>query len=81
MPLSDSEILQQIRKGEKHLFSRLVDRYKDKGLTLATRMLRNREDAEEVLQDAFVRAHNALEQFEGASKFSTWFYRIHTMYA
>ena len=39
-------------------------------------MLKDREDAEEALQDAFVRAYNALDKFEGTAKFSTWFYRI-----
>jgi RNA polymerase sigma-70 factor (ECF subfamily) len=39
-------------------------------------MLKRREDAEEALQDAFIRAYNALDKFGGASKFSTWFYRI-----
>ncbi|MEK6650967.1 MAG: sigma-70 family RNA polymerase sigma factor, partial [Bacteroidota bacterium] len=43
---------------------------------LAVRMLRNRQDAEEALQDAFVRAFNALPRFEGRSSFGTWFYRI-----
>lgn len=45
-------------------------------MTLAMRMLKNREDAEEALQDAFVRAFNALPRFEWKSSFSTWFYRI-----
>ena len=76
MPLSDSEIIEQIRKGAKHQFARLVDRYKEKAMTLAVRMLKNREDAEEATQDAFIRAYNALDKFEGTAKFSTWFYRI-----
>ena len=45
-------------------------------MTLAMRMLRNREEAEEAVQDAFVRAFNALGQFEKRSTFSTWLYRI-----
>lgn len=45
-------------------------------MTLAMRMLKNREDAEEALQDAFVRAFHALPRFEWKSSFSTWFYRI-----
>lgn len=76
MPLSDSEIIENIRKGAKHHYARLVDRYKNKAITLAVRMLKNREDAEEATQDAFIRAYNALDKFEGASKFSTWLYRI-----
>ena len=76
MPLSDNELLQQIRQGGKHAFAHLVDRYKDKAMTLAMRMLRNRGEAEEATQDAFIRAYHALGKFAGNSKFSTWFYRI-----
>ena len=45
-------------------------------MTLAMRMLKNREEAEEALQDAFIRAFNALPRFEWKSSFSTWLYRI-----
>ena len=76
MSLSDNEIIESIRGGENRQFAVLIDRYKDRGLTLGLHMLKNREDAEEALQDAFIRAYNALDRFEGASKFSTWFYRI-----
>lgn len=76
MPISDSEIIENIRGGAKHAYTRLIDRYKDRAMTLAVRMLKNRQDAEEALQDAFIRAYNALDRFEGTAKFSTWFYRI-----
>ena len=45
-------------------------------MALAVRMMRNHQDAEEALQDAFVRAYKALPRFEGRSSFGTWFYRI-----
>jgi len=73
---NDSAIIQEILSGNKRAFGDLVDRHKEKAMTLAMRMLRNREDAEEALQDAFVRAFNALPRFERKSSFSTWFYRI-----
>jgi len=76
MPQTDHEIIATIRKGNPHNYALLVHRYKDKGMTLALRMLRNREEAEDVLQDAFVRAYNGLEKFKGMAKFGTWFYRI-----
>ncbi len=76
MTLSDSEIIELVRKGATHQFAHLVDRYKDRGMTLAVRMLKDREDAEEALQDAFIRAYNAMNKFEGRAKFGTWFYRI-----
>ena len=72
----DYEIIQRVLTGEKRAFAELVDRHKDKAMTLAVKMLRNREDAEEALQDAFVRTFKALPRFEWKASFSTWFYRI-----
>jgi RNA polymerase sigma-70 factor (ECF subfamily) len=72
----DNEIIERVLRGEKRAYAELVDRHKDRAMALATRMLRNRQDAEEALQDAFVRAFNALPRFERKSSFSTWFYRI-----
>jgi len=73
---TDGAIVQEVLGGNKRAYGELVDRHKDKAMTLAMRMLRNREDAEEAIQDAFVRAFNALPRFEWKSSFSTWFYRI-----
>lgn len=72
----DYAVIQRILGGEKKAYAELVDRHKDKAMTLAMKMLKNREDAEEALQDAFVRVFNALPRFEWKSSFSTWFYRI-----
>ena len=72
----DYETIQRILAGEKRAYADLVNRHKDRAMTLALRMLKNREDAEEALQDAFVRAFNALPRFEWKSSFSTWLYRI-----
>ena len=74
--LSDHEIISRVLGGNTRSFADLVERHKDKAMTLAMRMLRNREEAEEAVQDAFVRAFNALGQFEKRSTFSTWLYRI-----
>ncbi len=76
MPAADEEIVRRVLAGEKRAFGELVDRHKDKAMTLAFRMLKNREEAEEALQDAFVRAFNALPRFEWKASFSTWLYRI-----
>jgi RNA polymerase sigma-70 factor (ECF subfamily) len=76
MPNSDFEIIQRILAGERRAYAELLDRHKDRAMTLAMRMLKNREDAEEALQDAFVRAFRALDRFEMKSSFATWFYRI-----
>jgi RNA polymerase sigma-70 factor (ECF subfamily) len=72
----DHAVIQRILGGEKKAYAELVERHKDRALTLAVRILKNREDAEEALQDAFIRAFNALPRFEWKSSFSTWFYRI-----
>ena len=72
----DFQVIQKILAGEKRAYSQLVDRHKDRAMALAVRMLKNRQDAEEALQDAFIRAFNALPRFEWKSSFSTWFYRI-----
>lgn len=76
MQKNDAAIVQEVLGGNKRAYGELVDRHKEKAMTLAIRMLRNREDAEEAIQDAFVRAFNALPRFEWKSSFSTWFYRI-----
>jgi RNA polymerase sigma-70 factor, ECF subfamily len=76
MALTDNEIIEKIRSGDKHQYSLIMARYSDKAYSLSLRILGNTEDAEEALQDAFMRAFNSLNKFEGRSKFSTWFYRI-----
>ncbi len=73
---SDNDIIRRILNGDRQAHAQLIDRHKEKAMTLAVRMLKNRHDAEEALQDAFVRAFRALPSFEGKSSFSTWFYRI-----
>jgi RNA polymerase sigma-70 factor, ECF subfamily len=73
---NDNDILSRILKGEHRAYAEMIDRHKDRAMTLAMRMLKNRADAEEALQDAFVRAFHALPGFEKKSSFSTWFYRI-----
>lgn len=76
MPLTDREIIERVIGGDRRAFAGLVDRHKDKAMTLAMRMLKDREEAEEAVQDAFLRAFNALARFEWKSSFATWFYRI-----
>ncbi len=72
----DKHILNQVRKGDVSAFSILIDRYRHMVYTLAFQLLKNREDAEEVAQDAFFKAYKGLSKFEGRSSFSTWIYRI-----
>lgn len=74
--LPDQDIIDSVRKGNEADFTIIVDRYKDKAFSLLKRMLKNEQDAEETLQDSFIKAYNSLNNFKGESKFSTWFYRI-----
>ncbi|MGQ0719977.1 MAG: RNA polymerase sigma factor [Candidatus Eiseniibacteriota bacterium] len=68
--------IQAARSGDERAFRVLVDRYRDRIFGLALRMAGSREAAEEIAQDAFVRAWQALPGFRGESRFSTWLYRI-----
>jgi RNA polymerase sigma-70 factor (ECF subfamily) len=71
-------IIKKIQSGNINAFEDIVNKYKDKAMTLAMRILKNTEDAEDALQEAFVKTFRALadRQFEERSKFSTYFYRI-----
>ncbi len=74
--LTDYEIITSVINGKKQNYKLLVDRYKTKAFSLLLRMLKNKEEAEEVLQDSFIKAYYALPNFKNDSKFSTWFYKI-----
>jgi len=72
----DEHLINKVIKGENNAYAVLVDRYKHMVYTLALKIVKNREDAEEVAQDTFVKAYSALNEFKGESKFSTWLYKI-----
>ncbi len=73
---TDRDIIAGVLAGETRQFALLVDRYKDRAFTLACHLLVNREEAEETVQDAFVRAFRSLAAFRHDAQFGTWFYRI-----
>jgi RNA polymerase sigma factor (sigma-70 family) len=73
---NDNFYIEKIRNKETAAYSFLVDKHKDMVFSIALRILRNREDAEELAQDVFVKAYQSLDTFKGESKFSTWLYRI-----
>jgi RNA polymerase sigma-70 factor (ECF subfamily) len=73
---NDNEIISRVLGGDNQAYAELVTRYQNYVFTLALRMVRSREDAEEVSQDIFVKAYRALADFRGASRFSTWLYTI-----
>ncbi len=74
--LTDNEIIESVLKGNHEDYSLIIDRYKNRAYSLLKKMLKNEMDAEEVLQDSFLKAFNSLKSFRMESKFSTWFYRI-----
>ena len=74
--LTDPELVSLAQGGNSEAFGELVNRYQNKIYRLARRLTDNQEDAEDVLQESFVRAFRAIGGFKGASKFSTWLYRI-----
>ena len=75
-PPNDQIYIDKVKAGDVASFSPLVERYKDMAYTVALKILRNPEDAEEVAQDSFIKAFQQLNTFQGKSKFSTWLYTI-----
>lgn len=76
MTTNDQHYINLILEGDTNAFAVLVNRYKDLVYTLTMRMLKNREEAEEVAQDSFIKVYKSLNKFKGDSKFSTWIYKI-----
>lgn len=74
--INDQHYIAKVLNGDPQAYTFLVNKYKDMVFTLAVRMLRNNEEAEEVAQDAFVKAYAKLNKFKGDSKFSTWLYKV-----
>lgn len=73
---TDSNLVQQARDGQTEAFSVLVDRYRQKVFQTCMGFVHNADDAEDLTQEIFVKAWNALKSFDGRSSFSTWLYRI-----
>lgn len=68
--------IEAVRKGNVAAFAVLVERYQNMVYSLALKLLKKPEDAEEMAQDTFVKAYQKLNTYEGKSKFSTWLYSI-----
>ncbi|WP_273853857.1 RNA polymerase sigma factor SigW [Guptibacillus spartinae] len=71
-------IVLKVRKGDHNAFGELVELYKDRVFALTYRMLGNRQEAEDVAQEAFIRAYTNIDRYQIDRKFSTWLYRIAT---
>ena len=73
---NDNEIISRILRGETALYATLVSQYQSFVFSICLRFVTQREDAEEIAQDVFVKAYRYLGDFRGDSKFSTWLYSI-----
>ncbi|MEY4761043.1 MAG: polymerase sigma factor [Pseudomonadota bacterium] len=73
---SDLSLVQRVQRGDKGAFDVLVRKYQHKVVKLVMRYMRDPADAEDVAQEAFIKAYRALPQFRGDSAFYTWLYRI-----
>jgi len=75
-PNTDQLDIEMVLAGNVNAFANIIARYKDFVYTVVIRMVKNREEAEEISQDTFIKAFQSLSNFKGESKFSTWLYTI-----
>ncbi|HEY0195021.1 MAG TPA: sigma-70 family RNA polymerase sigma factor [Kofleriaceae bacterium] len=75
-PVDDRALVEAAQRGDRDAFKTLFERYHRRAYALAFGMLRHQDDALDVVQDAFIKAHRYLDKFEGNSSFYTWLYRI-----
>ena len=77
MPYKDDRFyIEKVLEGDATAFAALVDKHRDNAFTLAFRITGNREEAEEIAMDSFVKVYRSLGSFRNDSKFTTWLYRI-----
>src|SRR6266571_332938 len=74
--MPDDEVVERVRAGESALYEILIRRYNQRLYRVARSILRNDAEAEDVMQEAYVRAYEHLTQFAGKAKFSTWLTKI-----
>jgi RNA polymerase sigma-70 factor (ECF subfamily) len=74
----DSALVDQVRRGDEQAFRRLVERHHRRAFAIAVALVRDEQDALEVVQEAFLKVHRGLHRFHGGSSFFTWLYRIVT---
>jgi RNA polymerase sigma-70 factor (ECF subfamily) len=76
VPMTDAALIAAVLAGDPGAFTRLVDRHSGPCLRFATRMLGDVQDAEDVTQEAFLRAYSALGRYDGTASFQTWLMSI-----
>ena len=75
---SDDILIERVKNGDSAAYNYMIERYWDRIFARVHYLLKNKQDAEEVTQDAFIRAHRGLDNFRGDASFSTWLYQIAT---
>jgi RNA polymerase sigma-70 factor (ECF subfamily) len=73
---NDLFYIQRVKTGDIQAFSAIVSNYRQMVFSIVLKMVKNREDAEDITQEVFIKVFKSLEQFNSASEFSTWLYRI-----
>lgn len=74
--VTDQQLIERVQNGEKAAYDLLVLKYQQRIINLVSRFVRNHSDAQDVTQEAFIKAYRALPNFRGDSAFYTWLYRI-----
>lgn len=74
--MSEAQIIQEILAGNGDAYKQLVDKYRQMVFRTAMGFVHSKEDAEDIVQDVFLKAYTSLAAFQGVSEFSTWIYRI-----
>ena len=73
---TDKQLIERVQNGEKAAYDLLVLKYQQRVINLVSRFVRNQSDAQDIAQEAFIKAYRALPNFRGDSAFYTWLYRI-----
>lgn len=76
MSIDENILIEKVKNGDQSAFRQLVDLNRDMVFSIALKIMRNSEDAEEVAMDAFMKAFEKIDSFKGDSAFSTWIYKI-----
>ena len=74
--MDEHRVIEMVQQGNTNAFSHLVSKYQDTVFSIALKVLKNRDDAQEIAQESFIKAYRSIHTFQGKSKFSTWLYSI-----
>lgn len=75
-PIKEKRLIDKVKQGNTDAFRLLVEQYQHLAFTVAVNIVKNSQDAEEVVQDSFIKVFSKINQFKGTSKFSSWLFKI-----